>query len=75
MENLKQAINLLSAVVSTMDTISVTGIDNQDKFVGCANAIRSVIRSLRQEQAGKNTAEQSPGIPDSSNDQETQKRS
>ena len=75
MENLKEAINLLSAVVSTMDTISVTGIDNQDKFVGCANAIRSVIRSLRQEQAGKNTAEQSSGIPDSSNDQETQKRS
>ena len=75
MENLKEAINLLSAVVSTMDTISVTGIDNQDKFVGCANAIRSVIRSLRQEQAGKNTAEHSAGIPDSSNDQDTQKRS
>ena len=75
MENLKQAINFLSAVVSTMDTISVTGIDNQDKFVGCANAIRSVIRSLRQEQAGENTAEQSSGIPDSSNAQETQKRS
>lgn len=75
MENLKQAINLLSAVLSTMDTISVTGIDNQDKFVGCANAIRNVIRSLRQEEAGKNTAEQSSGIPDSSNDQETQKRS
>ena len=68
-------INLLEAIVSTMDTISVAGIENQDKFVGCANAIRSVIRSLRQEQAGKNTAEQSSGIPDSSNDQETQKRS
>ena len=68
-------IDLLEAVVSTMDTIPVVGIENQDKFVGCANAIRSVIRSLRQEQAGKNTAEQSSGIPDSSNDQETQKRS
>ena len=68
-------INLLEAIVSTMDTISVVGIENQDKFVGCANAIRSVIRSLRQEQAGKNTAEQSSGIPDSSNDQDTQKRS
>ena len=68
-------INLLEAIVSTMDTIPVVGIDNQDKFVGCANAIRSVIRSLRQEQAGKNTAEQSSGIPDSSSDQETQKRS
>ena len=68
-------INLLEAIVATMDTISVVGIENQDKFVGCANAIRSVIRSLRQEQAGKNTAEQSSGIPDSSNAQETQKRS
>ena len=68
-------INLLEAIVSTMGTISVVGIENQDKFVGCANAIRSVIRSLRQEQAGKNTAEQSSVIPYSSNDQETQKRS
>lgn len=68
-------INLLEAIVSTMDTISVVGIENQDKFVGCANAIRSVIRSLRQEPVGKNTAGQSAGIPDSSNDQEPQKRS
>lgn len=49
MENLKQAINLLSAVVSTMDTISVTGIDNQDKFVGCANAVQNVIKQLREQ--------------------------
>ena len=42
-------INLLEAIVATMDTISVVGIENQDKFVGCANAIRSVIRSLRAE--------------------------
>lgn len=42
MEKLKQAVSLLTAVVSTMDTISVTGIDNQDKFVGCVNVISSV---------------------------------
>lgn len=65
-------INLLEAIVSTMDTISVVGIENQDKFVGCANAIRSVIRSLRQEQAGKSAAGQSAGNPDSSNTQEDQ---
>lgn len=53
MEDLKRAINLLSDVVSTMGTISITGIDNQDKFVGCANAIRSVILQLREEQAEK----------------------
>lgn len=46
MENLKQAINLLSAVVSTMDTISVTGIDNQDKFVGCAMSIRTAEKQI-----------------------------
>lgn len=68
-------INLLEAIVSTMDTISVVGIENQDKFVGCANAIRSVIRSLRQEQASKNAEEQSSGIQDSSNAKDTQKRS
>lgn len=47
---MNESISLLEAVVSTMDTIPVTGIDAQDKFVGCANAIRSVIRTLREEQ-------------------------
>ena len=46
MENLKQAINLLRAVEATMDTISVTGIDNQDKFVGCAQAVKTVVRQI-----------------------------
>lgn len=46
MDNLKQAINLLSDVVSTMDTISVTGIDNQDKFVGCAQAVQTVAKQI-----------------------------
>ena len=49
MESLKQEINLLSAVVSTMDTISVAGIDNQDKFVGCANAVQNVIKLLQEQ--------------------------
>lgn len=46
MENLKQAINLLRAVESTMDTISVTGIDNQDKFIGCAQVVKTVEQSI-----------------------------
>lgn len=41
-------INLLSRIDATMETISVVGIDNQDKFVGCATAIRTVIRKLEQ---------------------------
>lgn len=48
MNNLKQAINLLSAVVSTMDAISVTGIDNQDKFVGCAQAVKTVVKQISE---------------------------
>lgn len=48
-----EIISLLEAVVSTMDTISVVGIDNQDKFVGCANAIKTVIRQLQAVQPEK----------------------
>ena len=48
MDEIKNAINLLDAVRSTMDTISVTGLDNQDKFVGCANAIRRVSQTLEK---------------------------
>ena len=46
MENIRTAINLLEAVRATMETISVVGIDNQDKFVGCANAIQTVFQTL-----------------------------
>lgn len=46
MENIRTAINLLEAVRATMDTISVVGIENQDSFVGCANAIHTVSQTL-----------------------------
>ena len=46
MDELKNTINLLSAVVSTMDTISVTGIDNQDKFVGCAMSVKTAVKQI-----------------------------
>ena len=46
MESLKQAINLLRSVEATMDTIPVTGIDNQDKFVGCAQAVKTVAKQI-----------------------------
>lgn len=46
MDNLKKAVNLLRNVEATMDTISVTGIDNQDKFVGCAQAIKTVAQQI-----------------------------
>lgn len=46
---MKESISLLEAVLSTLDTIPIVGIDAQDKFVGCANAIRTVIRSISEE--------------------------
>lgn len=46
MDNLKSAINLLKSVMQTMDTISVSGLDNQDKFVGCAQAIQRVLEMV-----------------------------
>lgn len=45
MENL---ISLLEAVYFTMDTISVEGIDNADKFVGCANVVKNVANKLKE---------------------------
>lgn len=47
---MNENISLLEAIVSTLDSIPIVGIDAQDKFVGCANAIRTVIRSLKEEQ-------------------------
>ena len=41
-------ISLLDAVYSTMNTIYVEGIDNQDKFVGCANVVKNVANKLRE---------------------------
>lgn len=48
MENLKQAIRILNSVEATMDTISVVGIDNQDKFVGCAQAVKTVVKQISE---------------------------
>lgn len=45
---MQEIISLLLRVRSTMETISVTGIDNQDKFVGCANAIQTAVGRLEQ---------------------------
>lgn len=45
---MEDLISLLEAVYSTMNTISVEGIDNQDKFVGCANVVKNVAQKLRK---------------------------
>ena len=48
METIKNAIELLNAVCETMEKISIIGIDNQDKFVGCANAVQTVSETLEK---------------------------
>lgn len=55
---MKESISLLEAVLSTLDTIPIVGIDAQDKFVGCANAIRTVIRSIKEEYLNAPTSEE-----------------
>lgn len=46
METIITSINLLKAVHSTLDGIPVIGIENQEKFVGSANAIQTIIKAL-----------------------------
>lgn len=48
MDNLRSAIELLGAVRDTMDTISVTGLENQDRFLGCAKAIQTVAQTINK---------------------------
>ena len=61
MDNITSAINLLGAVLSTMDEIAVVGVANQNKFVGCAEAIQTVSQTLTKFLADsqvKSTAEE-----------------
>ena len=46
MKEMKESIDLLRSVYLTMDTISVACIDNQDKFVGCAQAVKTVTKQI-----------------------------
>ena len=48
-----ELISLLEAVYSTMDSISVSGIDNQDKFVGCATVVKNVADKLKKMNVAK----------------------
>lgn len=48
-----ELISLLDAVYSTMNTISIEGIDNADKFVGCANVVKNVANKLKEMNTAK----------------------
>ena len=58
---MEEIINLLSRIGATTETISVVGIDNQDKFVGCANAIKTVMAKLA-EMEQKNKDKEGEGV-------------
>lgn len=50
----------LDMVLKTMDTIDVCGVDNMDKFVGCAQTVKSVLQELikkKKEAESKEAAE------------------
>ena len=61
MKNLKSATNLLKSIMQTMDTISVSGLDNQDKFVGCAQAIQRVLELVNKYISGNEKEEKADG--------------
>lgn len=46
-------IKLLQNVCGTMETISVVGVENQDRFVGCAHAVRAAVDALETIQAAE----------------------
>nr|DAP32382.1 MAG TPA: hypothetical protein [Caudoviricetes sp.] len=61
MENLKSATNLLKSVMQTMDTITISGLDNQDKFVGCAKAIQRALEMVSMYISGNEKEEKADG--------------
>lgn len=58
-------IKLLQNVCGTMETISVVGTENQDRFVGCAHAVRAAVEELKNIQAAQEPA---PLPPDPAED-------
>ena len=58
-----EIIKLLQNVCGTMETISVVGIGNQDRFVGCAHAVRAAAEELKNIQAAQESAPLPPDPP------------
>lgn len=54
---MEEIIMLITRVIGTLDTIPICGIGNQDKFVGCCQALRSV-QSKVAKLAGKEDTEE-----------------
>lgn len=50
MDKLNKAITLLESILKTMNMIQITGLDNQDRFIGCAKAVENVEKLIREYQ-------------------------
>ena len=66
MEQLKQAANLLYAILGDMDKIPVEGLDNQKTFLNCADGIQTaaqvILQYVQTEEAKAPTVLQESGI-------------
>ena len=58
-----EIIKLLQNVCGTMETISVVGVENQDRFVGCAHAVRAAVDALETIQAAEKVDMRRPDSP------------
>lgn len=56
-------IKLLQKVCGTMETISVVGTENQDRFVGCAHAVRAAVEGLEAIRAAEKVDMRSVDTP------------
>ena len=65
MENLKQEVTMLYAVLNDLDEIPVVGLNNQRKFLNCADGIKTaaqvILQYVSEEEANKPTVLQESG--------------
>lgn len=47
MDNVKDVINM---VLDTMNQISITGFENQDKFLGCSIYLKKCVHMLEEQE-------------------------
>ena len=53
-------MDLIKAVISTLESVEVKGAENWDKMLGCVNALKSYVAQAEAEKAAQATAVQ-PG--------------
>lgn len=54
-------MDLIKAVISTLESVEVKGAENWDKMLGCVNALKSYVAQAETEKAAQTTAAQRDG--------------